>query len=28
MMTSMCVDSTVRAAAERGHDVVLVHTDI
>lgn len=25
MMTSMCVDSTVRAAAERGHDVVLIH---
>jgi nicotinamidase-related amidase len=25
MMTSMCVDSTVRAAAELGYDVTLVH---
>ncbi|GAB2742325.1 cysteine hydrolase family protein [Arthrobacter bambusae] len=25
MMTSMCVDSSVRAAAEQGFDVVLVH---
>jgi nicotinamidase-related amidase len=25
MMTSMCVDSSVRAAAELGFDVVLVH---
>ncbi len=25
MMTSMCVDSSVRAAAELGYDVVLVH---
>lgn len=25
MMSSMCVDSTVRAAAERGYDVTVVH---
>lgn len=25
MMTSMCVDSTVRAASERGFDVTVVH---
>lgn len=25
MMTSMCVDATVRAAVDRGHDVTVIH---